>query len=309
MDISLVITNWNGKELLKETLPTFIEASESDKENSYEIILIDDSSTDDSVDFVRKTYPEIKVFVTPENVGYIEASNYGVSRASSPYVMFLNSDMKLSPDTVKLLSRHINNEGVFAVTPSVFDWEQKFQYGNRGGFFRLGHIFQYEKPINDTKTQSFFACGGAFLFKKDVYQELGGYDNNLFYPYYYEEIDICYRALKRGYKIIYEPEARVYHKIRGTISRDRLFHEVRIISGRNSYLFSWKNITDFDKVISMIFFQPLFLIRDLFLLRFRFWKCFFRALPLLPLVLKKRKEEKKYFKLTDRKIFQKIKGS
>lgn len=300
------MTNWNGRELLRDTLPLLIDAASADKENSYEILLIDDSSTDDSVKFVKETFPQIKIHVTPSNLGFIEASNYGVSKANAPYVMLLNSDMKLGMDTVPNLAKHIKEDGVFAVTPAVFDWKNNFQYGNRGGDFKFGHFSQYEKPINNTKTATMFACGGAFLFKKDIYEALGGFDNEIFYPYYYEEIDISYRALKRGYKIIYEKEAKVWHKIRGSISKDKHFDNIRIISARNNYLFTWKNITDKDKLISMFLFIPLFLIRDLFMLRTRFWKAFFQALKFLPKTLKKRKEEKKHFKLSDKEIFEKI---
>jgi len=308
MKFSLVMTNWNGKNLLQTTLPTLLEAAYYNKENSYEIILVDDSSTDGSVKYVKDNFSSIAVYSTRENIGSIAAANFGVSKASAPYVMLLNSDMKLSPDAVKLMASHMERQDVFAVTPAVFDWEGNFQYGNRGGQFRMGHFSQYEKPVDETKTSTLFACGGAFLFKKQIWDELGGYDNELFYPYYYEEIDISYRALKRGYQIIYEKDANVFHKIRGSIFKDRHFHEIRTISGRNNYLFSWKNITDPDKVIAMCIFNPLFLLRDLFLLRFRFWKCYFRALRLKKLALKKREEEKKHFKLTDKEIFKMVNG-
>jgi GT2 family glycosyltransferase len=308
MYISVVMTNWNGKEILSQTLPTVLDAVHYDTDNYYEVLLIDDCSADGSAEYVRQSFPEVTVCGTPRNLGSIEAANFGVSKAMHPFILLLNSDMKLSKDAPAVLARHMEKEDVFAVTPAVYDWSNAFLYGNRGGYFRFGHFSQFEKPENDTSTQTLFACGGAFLFRKKIFQELGGYDSALYHPYYYEEIDISYRALKRGCRIIYEPQARVFHKIQGSISKDSRYREIRYISGRNNYLFTWKNITDTGKVFSMLFFIPLFLLRDLFRGKFRFWVCFFRALRHLPRALRKRSLEKKLFKHTDTEVLGSVNG-
>ncbi len=306
MDISIIITNWNAKEVLAETLPTILKAAERDSNNNYEIVLIDDFSTDGSCEFVRKNFEGIKVYRTKKNMGYIRASNYGIKKSKNPFVFFINSDMKVKEDCFFIMASAIkDDENIFAVTPSVYDWNGKFLYGNRGGIFKKGHLFLYEKEENDIVSQTFFACGGLFLFRRDIYDILGGYDD-LYHPFYYEEIDLSYRALKRGYKILYIPEAKAYHKIRSSISKSAYFDKIKYISGRNNYLFIWKNITDRDFVLQMLIYQPLFLIRDLFRLKFRFWVCFFWALVYIHKVIPKRISEKRYFILKDREIFDRV---
>ena len=137
------------------------------------------------------------------------------------------------------------------------------------------------------------------------YLELGGFDN-LYHPLYYEEIDLSYRALKRGWKVYYEPKSIAYHKVQSTITKQEKKRSIEWISARNNYLFVWKNILDPSLTLQFILFIPLFLIRDLFKLKSRFWIAFFMALKRMPAALKSRKEEKLNTLFSDNEILAKV---
>ena len=289
-EITLIITNWNGSKLLRECLPTVLEAVRFDHHHFYEVMVIDDCSTDNSLEILAKEFPEVRVEKTPQNLGFQEANNYAVKLARSKIVMPMNNDIKLEPKALYYLAKHFDNKDTFAVSGKIFAFDQTtFLYGNRGGYFQKGHFHLYEKPPED-ESQTLFACGGAFMVNRQKYLDLGGFDS-MYHPLYYEEIDLSYRALKRGWKVHYEPQSIAYHKVQATITRQEKRGHISLISARNNYLFVWKNILDRSMTLKFLFYIPLFLLRDLFQLKSRFWIAFYMALKRLPRALKGRSIE------------------
>jgi GT2 family glycosyltransferase len=304
-DITLIITNWNGKDLLRECLPSVLKAVAFDSKRCYEIMVVDDCSTDDSLVILEKEFPEVRRVKTPVNLGFQRANNYGIEQTQSRLVMPMNNDIKLDEDALFHLAEHFEKDDVFSVSGMFFGFDGKtFLYGNRGGYFRNGHFYLYEKAPTD-KTQTLFACGGAFMVDRKRYLQLGGFDN-LYHPLYYEEIDLSYRALKRGWEVRYEPKSIAYHKVQSTITKQEKKRRIGLISARNNYLFVWKNISDTSLTLQFLFFIPLFLIRDLFKLKSRFWIAFFMALQRMPAALKSRKAEKTDSLFSDQEILRKI---
>ena len=304
-DVTLIITNWNGSDLLRECLPTVLEAARFDRSHLYEVMVIDDCSTDNSLKILAKEFPEIRAEKTPENLGFQEANNYAVSLAESKIVMPMNNDIKLEPKALHYLTQHFDNKDTFAVSGKIFAFDQTtFLYGNRGGYFQKGHFHLYEKPPEDN-SQTLFACGGAFMVNRQKYLDLGGFDS-MYHPLYYEEIDLSYRALKRGWKVHYEPQSIAYHKVQATITRQEKLPSISLISARNNYLFIWKNILDRSMTLTFLFYIPLFLLRDLFRLKSRFWVAFYMALKRLPRALKGRSIEQSDVLYSDREILSRI---
>jgi len=304
-DITLIITNWNGKDLLRECLPSILKAVDFDSKRSYEIMVVDDCSTDDSLKILEEEFPEVTRLKTPFNMGFQRANNYGIEQTQSKLVMPMNNDIKLDEDALFFLAEHFKKENIFCVSGKFFGFNGKtFLYGNRGGYFRNGHFYLYEKAADDN-SQTLFACGGAFMVDRERYLELGGFDN-LYHPLYYEEIDLSYRALKRGWQVHYEPKSIAYHKVQSTITKQEKKRSIELISARNNYLFVWKNILDPSLTLQFIVFIPLFLIRDLFKLKSRFWIAFFMALKRMPAALKSRKEEKLNTLFSDHEILAKV---
>lgn len=306
-DITIIITNWNGVDLLRECLPTIIEAVEYDAAHSYEIMVIDDCGTDNSLAMLAQEFPGVRREKTPENVGFQRANNYAVGLVESRLVMLMNNDIKLDRKALFHLAKHFDQQEVFAVSGKFFSFDQTtFLYGNRGGYFRHGHFYLYEKDP-DATSQSLFACGGAFLVDRNRYLKLGGFDS-MYHPLYYEEIDLSYRALKRGWEVRYEPESIAYHKVQSTITKQEKRKRIGYISARNNYLFVWRNILDGRMTLSFLLYIPLFLMRDLFHWKTRFWMSFYMALNRLPCVMAKRRREKHAVRYSDREVLERVNG-
>jgi len=304
-EITLIITNWNGSKLLRECLPTVLEAVRFDRHHCYEVMVIDDCSNDNSLGILADEFPEVRTEQTPQNLGFQEANNYAVKLAESKIVMPMNNDIKLDPKALHYLAQHFDNKDIFAVSGKIFAFDQTtFLYGNRGGYFQKGHFHLYEKPPEDD-SQTLFACGGAFMVNRQKYLDLGGFDS-MYHPLYYEEIDLSYRALKRGWKVHYEPQSIAYHKVQATITRQEKLRRISLISARNNYLFVWKNILDRSMTLTFLFYIPLFLLRDLFRLKSRFWVAFYMALKRLPRALKGRSIEQSDVLYSDREILSRI---
>ena len=304
-EITLIITNWNGSKLLRECLPTVLEAVRFDHHHFYEVMVIDDCSNDNSLGILADEFPEVRTEQTPQNLGFQEANNYAVKLAESKIVMPMNNDIKLDPKALHYLAQHFDNKDTFAVSGKIFAFDQTtFLYGNRGGYFQKGHFHLYEKPPEDD-SQTLFACGGAFMVNRQKYLDLGGFDS-MYHPLYYEEIDLSYRALKRGWKVHYEPQSIAYHKVQATITRQEKLRRISLISARNNYLFIWKNILDRSMTLKFLFYIPLFLLRDLFQLKSRFWIAFYMALKRLPRALKGRTIEQSDVLYSDREILSRI---
>ena len=304
-EITLIITNWNGSRLLRECLPTVLEAVRFDHHHFYEVMVIDDCSNDNSLRILADEFPEVRTEQTPQNLGFQEANNYAVKLAESKIVMPMNNDIKLDPKALHYLAQHFDNKDTFAVSGKIFAFDQTtFLYGNRGGYFQKGHFHLYEKPPEDD-SQTLFACGGAFMVNRQKYLDLGGFDS-MYHPLYYEEIDLSYRALKRGWEVHYEPQSIAYHKVQATITRQEKLRRISLISARNNYLFIWKNILDRSMTLTFLFYIPLFLLRDLFRLKPRFWIAFYMALKRLPKALKGRSIEQSGVLYSDREILSRI---
>ena len=304
-EITLIITNWNGSNLLRECLPTVLEAVRFDRHHCYEVMVIDDCSNDNSLGILADEFPEVRTEQTPQNLGFQEANNYAVKLAESKIVMPMNNDIKLDPKALHYLAQHFDNKDIFAVSGKIFAFDQTtFLYGNRGGYFQKGHFHLYEKPPEDD-SQTLFACGGAFMVNRQKYLDLGGFDS-MYHPLYYEEIDLSYRALKRGWKVHYEPQSIAYHKVQATITRQEKLRSISLISARNNYLFIWKNILDRSMTLTFLFYIPLFLLRDLFRLKSRFWIAFYMALKRLPRALKGRSIEQSDVLYSDREILSRV---
>jgi GT2 family glycosyltransferase len=304
-DITLIVTNWNGKDLLRECLPTLIKSVEYDSARSYEIMVIDDCSEDNSLEILKQEFPSVRAEKTPKNLGFQGANNYAAKLAESQLIMPINNDIKLHEKALYYLAEIFQGSDIFAASGKIYDFGgESFLYGNRGGYFDKGHFYLYEKSPDDT-SQTLFACGGAFMVDRKRYLDLGGFDP-LYHPLYYEEIDLSYRALKRGWSVLYEPKSIAYHKVQGTITKQNKKKRIGWISARNNYLFVWKNIIDSKMSAQFLIYIPLFLFRDALKLKSRFWVAFFMALKRLPLALKGRRIEKKAQLTSDKIILSRI---
>lgn len=241
---SVVIPNWNGRDLLEKYLPFVVEALSADPRN--EIIVVDDASTDGSASFVRDRFPQVRLLALPRNLGFGSGSNAGIREARNDIVVLLNSDMRVAADFLHPLLDGFADEKVFAVSCQIFFSDPnklREETGLTQGWWSQGALRVRHR--DDAAIQDLYPCfyggGGSCAFDRRKFLELGGFDE-LLRPFYLEDTDIGFRAWKRGWKVLYQPQSRVWHEHRGTIGKtfSRSFIERAV--KKNFLLFAWKNI-------------------------------------------------------------------
>lgn len=237
MNISIVIPNFNGKDLLAKNLPKVVEAKNNKKNNVKEIIVVDDGSTDDSLYFIKKNFSRsIKLIVHKVNRGFATSINTGVKMANGDLVCLLNTDVIPSMDFLETMAEDFEDPIVFAVSL------HEKGYGYAEGKFKKGFIVHEGKTESKRVEETFWASGGSSVLRKEVFRELRGMDDELLSPYYWEDIDLSYRAQKRGYIVLWDPRAKVIHEHESTVRKlDQIM--VARIRERNQLLFVWKNLT------------------------------------------------------------------
>lgn len=288
---SIVIPNWNGKKLLEENLPKVIEYSKG-----AEIIIIDDASTDESVSFLQGKYPEIKLIVHGKNKGFGDTCNDGVKEARGDIIVLLNTDVIPEKDFLKPLSGYFEDESIFAVG-----------LGEKNGgpgwaVFENGTIDLVRRERLNDSSIAFWASGGQSAFSKSKWLALGGFDE-LYKPFYWEDIDLSYRAWKRGYKVMWEPEAKVLHKHEGGVINTNYSRDyVSYFSERNRLIFLLKNINDLQMTFAVVFWVMKRAIRP------GLFKPFMAALIKLPEIINKRVKEGRDAKVSDKEIFARFRS-
>ena len=219
MGFSIIIVTWNGLHHLKTFLPDVVKTNYSD----YEIIIADNNSTDGTKEWLRANYPDVIIAEFDDNYGYTGGNNRAVPFATKDTLIFLNNDVKPSPDWLHGLATVFDEyEDVAAAQPKIlsFNDPEYFEYaGAAGGYLdklaypycrgRILDTIEMDEGQYDDQTEIVWASGAALAIRKDVFIEAGGFDED--FQFHMEEIDLCWRILNKGYKIMYTPKSRVYH--------------------------------------------------------------------------------------------------
>jgi len=256
LSVSIVIPNWNGIELLKKHLPTVIKNSDGAR-----IIIVDDHSTDDSVSYLERNFSDILVVRKDRHEGFASTVNAGVQEANTDIVVLLNTDIEPEKGFLQPLLSHFSDPDVFAVGCMDKSMENgKVVLRGRGiGWWEKG--FYIHKRGEVDKTDTAWVSGGSGAFRRSMWNELGGMDT-FFNPFYWEDIDLSYRAVKKGYTILFEPKSIVqhYHE-EGNIKKEFTKKEVDRIAFRNQFFFIWKHAPLFHLILGFIWF-PIRLFKD-----------------------------------------------
>jgi GT2 family glycosyltransferase len=235
---TIIIPNFNGVELLKKNLPQVIRAYRYKRNTIIEIILVDDGSTDSSIAYVRKNFPEVKIVSHKINRGFIASVNTGARSARGDLLVLLNTDVFPNEDFLEQAIPHFNRTEVFAVSL------HETGYGWSRGKFEDGFIVHAPGSESEKTHDTFWVSGGSGVFRRSYWMKLGGMDEKLLSPFYWEDVDICYRAAKRGWSLLWEPRAKVVHEHEATMSKISQDYKRRI-QERNQLILVWKNITSF----------------------------------------------------------------
>lgn len=249
--ISVVILNWNGKALLEQFLPSVTRYSKRG-ENTAEVIVADNSSTDDSVTFVREHYPSVKLILLPENYGYAEGYNKALAQIETEFAVLLNSDVEVTKDWLEPILFYLDSySDIAAIQPKLLDQKNKgyFEYaGASGGFidkygypFCRGRLFdniESDKWQYDTAIDIFWATGACLAVRVKDYFDAGGLDASFFA--HMEEIDLCWRLNARNRRVVCVPDSVVYHVGGATLSETSP-HKT-FLNFRNNLLMLYKNM-------------------------------------------------------------------
>ena len=248
MKVAIVILNWNGKALLEKFLPSMIAHSK----DLAEIIIADNASTDDSVAFIQKKYKDVKIIQNKVNGGYAKGYNDALQYVDADIFALVNSDIEVTENWLQpIIEQFKKVPNVAAIQPKILDFKNKskFEYAGAGGGyidkyaypFCRGRIFEsLEEDIgqyNDI-TDIFWASGACFFIRKNVFNELNGFDESFFA--HQEEIDLCWRVQNTAYKIQYVGSSTVYHV--GGATLDKANPKKTYLNFRNSLYLIVKNI-------------------------------------------------------------------
>ena len=316
MNISVVIPNYNGENLLKKNLPKVFEAANyyAVADNAkVEIIIVDDSSSDNSIGYIKyqiskikNTYQKSKILLTffenEKNLGFSSTVNRGVREASGEIVVLLNTDVVPEKGFLDSLLFHFKDDKVFAVgcmDKSIEDGKTILR-GRGTGRWQKGFLVHARGEVD--KTNTLWVAGGSGAFRKSTWDKLGGFDE-LYSPFYWEDIDLSYRAIKSGFKVLFEPKSIVVHEHeKGAIKGAYSPFQVNTIAYRNQFIFVWKNVTDLGLQLLHFFWLPYHFTKAFASGEWAFVLGFFQAFIRLPQVIKSKIRSQKYFTKLDREV-------
>ncbi|UKN02034.1 glycosyltransferase family 2 protein [Paracrocinitomix mangrovi] len=274
MKIAVVILNYNGKDYLDKFLPSVIQNSAD-----AEIWVVDNCSTDDSVSFLQSEYPQIHLVENESNGGFAKGYNDGLKKIEADYYVLLNSDVEVTPNWIQpCIELFQQDDKIAALQPKILAEQNRHQFehaGAAGGFldknyfpFCRGRIFDIVEEdkgqFNDTK-EVFWATGACLFIKADLFHQMGGFDEDFFA--HMEEIDLCWRLKRHGYKIYYCGHSTVYHVGGGTLNY--MHPRKTYLNFRNSLYTIYKN---HEGSLSILFRRMVLdgIAASLFLLKFQF---------------------------------------
>ena len=263
--VSIVIPTWNGVRLLEQFLPSVIAAATHYSRETLaptEIIIVDDGSTDETAAWLREQgfekttdvretgRPGLRLVRNEKNLGFGEACNRGFELASHPLVFLLNNDVEADVDCIAPLVQNFEDASVFAAHCRVFEFDSGRECGTgklgsfSRGFIRVHRSYTVSESRDESRAPlySMFAGGGSAMFDRQKFLEIGGFET-LLSPFYWEDVELSYRAWKRGYSILYEPRSVTRHRISSTIGKLKR-RKVRRIEQRNRLIFHWINLHD-----------------------------------------------------------------
>lgn len=303
--ISIIIPNYNGMDFLKDCLDSLLAQTMPD----FEIILVDDSSSDKSVEYVRNKYKTVNIIQMKRNSGFSKVVNEGIKQATGEYVFLLNNDTRLEKNCLEEIRNAARRHPEYALfackvlnmaNPNLID-SAGDGYSVFGNPYKIGYK-KKDGPAYQREKEVFGACAAAAVYKRNLFKDIGLFDED--FGFYNEDSDLNFRARLKGYRCLYVPSAVVYHKLMGSYGK-RLGKAIYQIC-RNKINLIVKDVPT-SLVVKYLPFLILGRIRDLLMAASKF-KLFsglrgmFAALWQLPLMLKKRKEIQKLRKISDHQL-------
>lgn len=253
LDASIVIPNYQGREVLPPTLRA-LEAALAASPCRAEVLVVDDASQDGSPELVAREHPDVRVVRQTRNRGFGPTANLGAEQARAPRVFFLNSDVSVHPGFLAPLVQQLDVADRFSVASIHLDEEGRVRTPNQvAPEMRRGQIRLRGLDLDPLRRagrlaalgplRTLFGSGGSLLVRRDRFLELGGFAA-AFAPFYYEDTDLGWRAWRRGWSTVVDPRSVVTHRKGGSIPSTRRRGFVKTIRKRNRFLLVWRNLVD-----------------------------------------------------------------
>ncbi len=246
--VAVVILNWNGREFLRNFLPSVIANSK----DIADVIVADNASTDSSIEFLQDNFPDVRIITNRTNGGFARGYNEALAEVDADYFVLLNSDIEVTPNWIQpVIALMESDKSIAACQPKLLSYydREKFEYaGAAGGFidkygypFCRGRVFQHietDEGQYDDSIEIFWATGACMFVRADLYRQFNGLDADFFA--HMEEIDFCWRLKNGGYKIMYCPDSVVYHVGGGTLPKKS--SQKTYLNFRNNLALLYKNL-------------------------------------------------------------------
>jgi len=257
--LAVAILNWNGKNWLEKFLPSVIQYSQK-----ADIYVIDNLSTDDSIEFLQHNFPSVTIITNDKNYGFAGGYNEGLKKIDADYYCLLNSDVEVTENWIDpVLELFENNSEIVALQPKILAYDNKkfFEFAGAGGGlidnlgypYCRGRVFDHleeDKGQYNDETEIFWASGCCFFIRSKDFWEQKGFDARFFA--HQEEIDLCWRLINTGKKIFYTGKSTVYHVGGGTLNKQSA--QKTYLNIRNNLSMMLKNLP-FPQLIWLIFFR------------------------------------------------------
>jgi hypothetical protein len=253
--VAVAILNYNGKHYLGDCLSSL----EKQSYPNFEVFVIDNASTDYSVDWVKQHFPSVKIISFDENLGFSKAYNKAVKMLDFEYIVFLNNDTQVTHNWLsELIKPMLRNESIGVCGSKILLLEKKEKIAHAGGkltFIGSGLDIDLFKPECESKTSAQFVgfmCGASMLVRKSTFVDvrIDGFDQDYFS--YHEDVDLCWRMWLNGYKVAYVPTSRLYHKGGGSWGSRTSFNRI-FQSDKNRLINVAKNFSPQFLLISFPF--------------------------------------------------------
>lgn len=307
--VSICILNYNGKHYLEACINSIYDIDYP--KDRFEIVVVDNASSDGSVEFLKNKFPSVRIFEFSENLGFSGGYNRAINQINNEYIVLLNVDTKVTKNWLSELVKPANQKDIAACGSKMLFYDHPDLINHAGGQITIagfGYDIDFGKKdeckINNPKYIS-TACGGAMLIKKSIFKEVGEFDSAYFM--YFEDVDLCWRFWLYGYKILYTPSSIVLHKYSGVMGsespqkiyltqRNHFFNIIKNFELHNVFLALIISLgSDLFKIV--VFCKKMCFVNIIFLLKGNL--DFLKALPIM---IKKRKEIQSRRRLKDREL-------
>ena len=237
--VSIIIVNYNGKELLQKCLDSLLKVNY----DNFEIILVDNNSTDGSVEFITKNYPSLIIIKLDSNKGFAEPNNVAAKISKGKYLLFLNNDTVVTPNFIFEMVKVMETDKKIAICQSLL-LKPDGSVDSSGDFIdHLGVVYNSKTKIDEIREVS-SARGASMLVRSDIFEKLDGFDQKFFVTF--EDVDLCWRSWILGYRVLIIPTSIVYHE--GGITIKKIKSEIAFHGFKNQLAMK---ITNFEPILAM----------------------------------------------------------